>query len=63
MDVQTIKMPTEEAKDQLRAYRKQLHRKADAEYEAIARGYEELAKGRDLTDLERAVMAGRRPVT
>jgi len=50
-------MPAEEAKERLRAYRKQLHRKADAEYEAIAAGYEELAKGRALIDVEVALQA------
>jgi hypothetical protein len=50
-------MPVGEAKERLRAYRKRLHRKADAEFEAIAAGYEELAKGRRLIDVEVALQA------
>lgn len=57
MDTQMITMPAEEAKERLRAYRKQLHRKADAEFEAIAAGYEQLAKGRALIDVETALQA------
>lgn len=57
MDAQTITMPAEEAKERLKAYRRQLHRKADAEFEAIAAGYEELAKGRRLIDVETALQA------
>lgn len=57
MDAQTITMPAEEAKERLRAYRKQLHRRADAEFEAIAAGYEQLAKGRALIDVETVLQA------
>jgi hypothetical protein len=55
MDVQTISMPPEEAKERLKAYRRHLHRKADAEFEAIAAGYEKLAEGRPLIDVEIAL--------
>lgn len=51
MDVNTITMPPDEARKRLRAYRKQLHRKADAEFEAAAAGYEALANGRALLDM------------
>lgn len=51
MDAQTITMPPEEAQQRLKAYRRQLHRKADAEFQAIAEGYEQLAKGRALIDV------------
>lgn len=51
MNIQTITEPQESAKAKLRAYRKQLHRRADDEYQAIAQGYEALAKGLRLLDL------------
>lgn len=48
MNVPTMTMPREEAREKLRWYRSQLHRKADAEYQAIAQGYEAMAEGRPL---------------
>jgi len=51
MNIQTITEPQESAKAKLKAYRKQLHRRADEEYAAIAKGYEALAKGLRLLDL------------
>lgn len=51
MNVQTITEPQESATAKLKAYRAQLHRRADAEYQAIAKGYEALAKGLPLIDL------------
>lgn len=51
MNTPTITMPTRVARDQLRAYRKQLHRRADTEYQAVAQGLEELAKGTPLLNL------------
>lgn len=51
MNVATITMDVEQARAKLKAYHKQLHRKASAEYEAAAKGYEELANGRVLLDL------------
>jgi hypothetical protein len=40
MDVATIDMPAEVAKEQLKHYRKALHRRADSEYQEIALGLE-----------------------
>lgn len=37
------------AKEKLRAYRKYLHQHADEEFQAIAAGYEAIAKGRRLS--------------
>ena len=51
MNVETITMPAHEARKKLAAYRRALHRRADDDYKAAARGYEELAKGRPLLDL------------
>lgn len=51
MNTPTITMPQHEARERLRAYRKQIHRRADAEYEAVARGYEALAAGTALISL------------
>jgi hypothetical protein len=44
MDVALIEMPAEVAEEQLKSYRRALHRRADAEYEVIARGLDELAR-------------------
>ena len=51
MNVQTITESQESAKLKLTSYRAQLHRRADEEYESIAKGYEMLAKGLPLIDL------------
>jgi hypothetical protein len=45
MEVPTIKMDREEARRRLEAYRAQLRRSADAEYGAVAAGYEALVEG------------------
>jgi len=55
MDIQTITMPAHEAREHLRQYRRQLHRRADAEYEAAAKGYEKLAEGKVLLDVGSAI--------
>jgi len=53
-----ITMDVEEAREQLEAYRAELDRRADAEYEAIATGLEELIEGRRLVDVRNAIVAG-----
>lgn len=45
MNVSTIQMDPAEARERLRDYRKDLHRRADDEYQAVASGYEALARG------------------
>lgn len=51
MNVATMTMPVEQARVKLKAYRAQIHRRADAEYEAAAKGYEAMAQGKRLIDL------------
>lgn len=51
MDTPLIEMPVEDAKMKLDAYRSQLRRRADEEYEAAERGYAALAAGRPLINL------------
>jgi hypothetical protein len=53
MDVAFIEMPAEVAREELKTYRKALHRRADAEYEAIANGLEALAEGTPLLQMSR----------
>ena len=48
MNVAEITMPKSEARRRLSEYRAGLHRRADAEYEAVAVAYKELANGRPL---------------
>lgn len=55
MNLATITMPRREAEEKLRAYRRALHRRADAEYSAAAKGYAALANGRALLNLEDVV--------
>lgn len=55
MDVQTITMDPAEAREKLREYRTGLHRKADAEWQAAAAGYEALAKGTPLINVAEAI--------
>ena len=55
MDVEVIEMPAAEARAHLKEYRTQLHRVADAEYSAIAAGYEELAKGHALLNVANVI--------
>lgn len=45
MNVQTIEMDPQEARERLDAYRASLQRRADEEYEAAVAGYEALAEG------------------
>lgn len=58
MNVSQITMPVEEAKAKLDAYRERLRRRADAEYEAAAAGYEAIAAGTPLLDLPEAIRGG-----
>lgn len=51
MNTPTIEMPREVAREQLRQYRSQLHKRADAEYQAVAAGLEHLARGTRLLNL------------
>jgi hypothetical protein len=51
MNTPTIEMPREVAREQLRHYRSQLHKRADAEYQAVATGLEHLARGTRLLNL------------
>jgi hypothetical protein len=51
MNTPTIQMPREVAREQLKHYRKQLHKRADAEYSAVAQGLEALAEGTPLINL------------
>lgn len=51
MNVSTITMPAAAAQAKLDAYRSQLRRRADAEYEQAAAGYQALAAGQPLLDL------------
>jgi hypothetical protein len=48
MNVATIEVPREEAREKLREYRSRVHRKADDEYRRIEAAYEAAAKGRPL---------------
>lgn len=57
MHVQTISMPPYQAEDLLRQYRRALHNKADAEYQAAAAGYEAMAKGAKLLHLSNVIAA------
>lgn len=54
MNTPTMTMTPAEAQAKLLAYRKQLHRKADAEFEAAAKGYEAMVKGLRLLDINLA---------
>jgi hypothetical protein len=58
MNVDLITMDPDEAREQLRDYRAQLHRRADLEYEAVVQGLEELAKGHRLLDVRDAIERG-----
>lgn len=51
MNTPMIEMPREVAREQLKSYRKQLHKRADAEYQAVAQGLEALADGTPLINL------------
>lgn len=58
MNVPLIRMEPAEARDQLREYRKSLHRRADAEYVPVARGLAALADGTPILSLPLAIQAG-----
>lgn len=58
MNVPTITMDKEQAKAKLKAYRAELHHKADAEYQAAAEGYAALAEGLKLIDIGEAIHCG-----
>ena len=55
MNVTTIAMPPSAAREKLRAVRTALHRKADAEYQALEQGYKALANGHPLVNLTEAI--------
>ena len=55
MNVATVQMSPEAARKKLQACRSQLHRRADAEYEALEKGYAALAAGTPLFDVELAL--------
>jgi len=57
MNVSTITMPPEQAREKLAAYRQQLARRADAEYEAAAAGYAALAEGTPLLNITDVIRA------
>jgi hypothetical protein len=58
MNVTTITMPVEKAREKLKAYRTNVHRDSEAIYAEAARGYEELAKGTPLIMLSQAIQQG-----
>lgn len=58
MDVDLITMDAEQAKVKLGAYRSQLRRRADEEYEAAEAGYKALADGKALINLSDAIRSG-----
>src|SRR5688572_18022547 len=55
MDVATITMDPEQAREKLRHYRAGVHRKADAEWERAADAYEQLAQGTAIVVLSEAI--------
>lgn len=57
MDVELIQMDPAAARERLHMYRDALKRRADAEYEAAAMGYEALAKGTPLVDIAEVFQA------
>jgi hypothetical protein len=57
MNVPLIQMDPAEAREQLRDYRRALHNRADAEYEAVARGLSALADGTPILSLTQALAA------
>lgn len=58
MNVELITMEPDEAQAKLAAYRAQLQRRADDEYEAAAAGYKALAEGKSLLNLPDAIRFG-----
>jgi hypothetical protein len=57
MDVALIEMPAEVAKEELKNYRRSLHKRADAEYAQIADGLEALSEGTPLLSLSQVFTA------
>lgn len=55
MNVATVQMSQEAAREKLRACRSQLHRRADEEYAVLEKGYAALAVGTPLIDVEVAL--------
>lgn len=51
MNVSTLEMPKEEAREKLKAVRAQLHRKADAEYSQLEAAYRSVARGMRLLNI------------
>jgi hypothetical protein len=58
MNVARITMDREQARTKLRALRKQLHRRADAEYQALEAGYLALTEGKAVISLTAAIENG-----
>lgn len=54
MNVTTIRMERAQAREKLKAFRREAHKRADAEYEAARIGYEALADGIPLIRLTQA---------
>lgn len=55
MNVETITMDKEEARERLRGYRTALHKSADEEYQAVAAGYEAMAAGYPIINYSAAI--------
>lgn len=55
MNAPTINEPIESAQAKLKAYRDQLRRRADEEYEAAAEAYQALADGKQLINLTQVI--------
>lgn len=58
MDVATITMEPDEAREKLKAVRRRLHVKADAEYLTLEAAYAALEKGTPLVSLTDAIRQG-----
>lgn len=58
MEVQTITMDPDAAREKLRSVRRRLHRQADDEYKVLEAGYAALAQGTPLINLPDAVRHG-----
>lgn len=58
MNVSLITMEPEQAQAKLEAYRAQLRKRADDEYEAAEAGYKALAEGKSLINLAEAIQGG-----
>ncbi len=58
MNVAKLEMPKEQAALKLKEYRKFLHRRADAEYSAIAEGLEFQQRGIPLINIDEAIRNG-----